>query len=47
MDQGQDLRDAKHLLVQFEAAQQALIANRDRLRMLIANIESDWPHWAV
>lgn len=36
-------RETKHLLVQFEAVQEALVADRDRLRGLIANIESDWP----
>jgi len=42
-DQCQDARDAEHLLVQFEAVQETLIADRARLRRLVANIETDWP----
>jgi hypothetical protein len=41
--QGNDARDAEHLLVQFEAAKELLNTDRDRLRRLVANIESDWP----
>jgi len=43
MRQGNDAGEAEHLLVQFEAVQETLIADRDRLRRLVANIESDWP----
>jgi hypothetical protein len=41
--QGNDARDAEHLLVQFEEAKELLNTDRDRLRTLVANIESDWP----
>ena len=40
---GNDARDAEHLLVQFEAANELLNTDRDRLRTLVANIEPDWP----
>ena len=44
--QGEDGQEAKQLLRLFEAAQEPLIAYRDCLRRLIANIESDWPQSA-
>jgi hypothetical protein len=40
---GQEARGAEQLLVQFEVGLQTLIADRDRLRRLVASIESDWP----
>jgi hypothetical protein len=45
--QGNDARDAEHLLVQFEAAKELLNTDRDRLRRLVGNIESDWPQSAA
>jgi hypothetical protein len=42
---GNDAQEAKQLLVLFEAAQDTLIAYRDCLRRLVANIESDCPQW--
>jgi len=44
--QGENAPDEEQLLVQFEAVQEMLIADRDRLRRLVANIESDWPQSA-
>jgi len=44
--QGNDAGDAEDLLVQFEAAKEILNTDRDRLRRLVANIESDWPQSA-
>ena len=45
--QSKDGREAKQLLLLFEAAQEALIAYRDCLRRLVANIESNWPQSAA
>jgi hypothetical protein len=45
--QGNDARDAEHLLSQFEAAKEILNTDRNRLRTLVANIESDWPQSAA
>ena len=45
--QGQEARDAEHLLLQFEAVQALLIADRDRLHALVTNIEADWPQSAA
>jgi len=45
--QGQDARDAEHLSLQFKAVQALLIAERDRLRALVTNIEADWPQSAA
>jgi hypothetical protein len=45
--QGRDARDAKLLLIEFEAAQEKFIADRDCLRALVAIIKSDWPQSAA
>jgi hypothetical protein len=45
--EGQDAWYEEHLLFQFEAVQEILIADRDRLRRLVANIETDWPQSAA
>jgi hypothetical protein len=36
--QRQDARDAEHLLVQFEAVQELLISDRDRLQSLLVGV---------
>jgi hypothetical protein len=44
---GDDAEEAKQLLRLFVSAQETLIAYRDCLRRVIANIELDWPQSAA